>query len=274
MCLILIAHRTHPAYRLVLAANRDEFHDRPTAAAAYWREAPEVLAGRDLRAGGTWLGITRTGRLAAVTSYRDPSPVRPDAPSRGELVSGFLLGRDRPTDYLKRIRDRADEYNGFNLILGDGRQIHWYSNRSGDVRTLDPGIYGLSNHLLDTPWPKVVRGKEALSRLLARREVLLLEDLFAMLADRSYPGNAALPYTGVGPEWERLLSPLFIASPDYGTRSSTVLVIDDDERVGFVERTFDASSDHATTAAFEFSIAGQTKTDQQSLLDTIREPHG
>ena len=257
MCLILLAHQAHPSYRLVLAANRDEHFDRPTAAAAFWREAPEVLAGRDLRAGGTWLGITRTGRLAAVTNYRDPSSWLDDAPSRGELVSGFLLGKAHPESYARRLEEQADEYNGFNLILSDGEELYWYSNRAGGIRALEPGIYGLSNHLLDTPWPKVTGGKAALRRLLAQSGIPSSEDLLTLLSDRSRPDDAGLPDTGVGPEWERLLSPLFVASPDYGTRSSTILTVDDRERVHFLERTFDANPDHATTASFEFRIGSQ-----------------
>ncbi|MBW1819114.1 MAG: NRDE family protein [Deltaproteobacteria bacterium] len=257
MCLILLAHKIHPSYRLILAANRDEFYDRPTAPAAFREDAPDVLAGRDQRAGGTWLGITRTGRLAAITNYRDPASIKDHAPSRGELVSNFLLGTDPPKIYLRRLDGKADEYNGFNLILGDGQALYWYSGRAGEIRALEPGIYGLSNHLLDTPWPKVARGKEALRRLLAEQGSVSPEALFALLSDRSRPDDADLPDTGVGLELERLLSPLFITSPDYGTRSSTILTIDERERVHFSERTFNAKPEHATTVSFEFQIASQ-----------------
>ncbi|MBW1800252.1 MAG: NRDE family protein [Deltaproteobacteria bacterium] len=257
MCLILLAHRVHPAYRLVLAANRDEFYDRPTTAAAFWQEAPDVLGGRDLRAGGTWLGITRKGRMAAITNYRAHASMKEGVPSRGQLVSRFLLGKDHPETYLRRLALSADEYNGFNLILGHGPALYWYSNEGGEIRSLEPGIYGLSNHLLDTPWPKVAGGKEALRRLLAEQGGPSPEALFAILSDRYRADDADLPDTGVGLELERLLSPRFITSPDYGTRSSTILSIDAGERVRFTERTFNRNPDKATTVSFEFQMASR-----------------
>jgi uncharacterized protein with NRDE domain len=254
MCLLLMALNTHPAYRLILLANRDEYYDRPSAPAAFWEEAPLVLAGKDLQAGGTWLGITRKGRIAAVTNYRDPSSVRKDAPSRGRLVSDFLLGQEGPLEYLNKLDQGAEKYNGFNLIVGEKGHYCWYSNRGDRALSLSPGIYGLSNHLLDTPWPKVTRGKDALARLLSKQETPSLGELFHMLLDRTIPDDESLPHTGVGLEWERTLSPLFIVSPNYGTRSSTIVLIDAQDRVTFVEKTFNSDIDHPKTATHEFTL--------------------
>ena len=254
MCLLLIALKTHPAYELILLANRDEYYDRPTSPAAFWDGAPFLLAGKDLQGGGTWLGITRNGRIAAVTNYRDPASVRESAPSRGRLVSDFLLGQEGPLEYLDKLDREAGKYNGFNLIIGDQGQLFWYSNRGDGVRALSPGIYGLSNYLLDTPWPKVVRGKDALTRLLSGQRAPSLEELFHILADRTIPDDACLPHTGVELEWERILSPIFIVSPTYGTRSSTVLLIDVQDRVTFVEKTFNSDLDHATSVRYEFKV--------------------
>lgn len=238
MCLALLACNTHRRYRLIIAANRDEFYRRPSAPAAFWDEAPRVLAGRDLEKGGTWLGVTGSGRFALVTNYREGGSNRTDARSRGALVSQFLVGSESPQNYVARIAARDSEYNGFNLIAGDTHAILYHSNRSRETRTLADGVYGLSNHLLDTPWPKVKRGKETLWSLLEREENQLVAGLFHMLADHSRPGDEHLPSTGVSVEWERLLSSAFIASEDYGTRSSTVVLMDRDGGGRFVERTF------------------------------------
>lgn len=258
MCLILLAFKSHPVYKLILAGNRDEYYVRPTAPAAFWEEAPRLLAGRDLRGGGTWLGITTKGRIGAVTNYRDPSSNKTDAPSRGTLVSNFLLENHEASDYLEDLKKRASDYSGFNLLIGDQDKLFWYSNQISGYRNLSPGIYGLSNHLLDTPWPKVTRGKQAFRRLLSRKSGFELDAVFDLLSDRSIPDDDTLPDTGVGLEWERILSPLFIASSDYGTRSSTILVIDQGDHVTFVERTFNSPHDSVTTVAHEFFIESET----------------
>ena len=254
MCLLLLALHADPDYKLVIAANRDEYYDRLTLQAAFWQDVPGLLAGRDLRAGGTWLGITTRGRIAAITNYRDPTAIKSHAPSRGNLVSNFLLGRDSPRDYLGRLMQEAHQYNGFNLIIGKIDELYWYSNRGGKARTLSPGIYGLSNSLLNTPWPKVAKGKRAMERVLSAGKGQPHEALFHVLLDRSIPGDKRLPDTGVGLEWERILSPIFIMSPTYGTRSSTVLSIDHTNRVTFIERTFDSDPNHATTVKYAFQI--------------------
>lgn len=238
MCLILLAWKVHPHYPLVVAANRDEFFARPAASADFWSDAPHVLAGRDLQGGGTWLGVTRDGRFAALTNYRDPQRVRADAPSRGELVARFLRGTDSVTAFAAWLEIVAGACNGFNLIYGDTSELHYFSNCGECPRRLEAGIYGLSNHLLDTPWPKVAKGKSALARAVQA----LPDDapLMAMLRDDSVAADEELPRTGVSLEWERLLSAAFVRSPAYGTRSSTALVMNADGLLRFDEISFDA----------------------------------
>ena len=238
MCLILTALDSHPDYFLVVAANRDEFYDRPTAAAGFWPERPGILGGRDLKAGGTWLGIDRTGRFAAVTNYRQGER-EPTAPrSRGLLVSDYLESDISVRAHLERVERDAALYNGFNLIAGDARELFYFSNREGRPRALGPGIYGLSNHLLDTAWPKVTSSKSALNALLRGGGSELIPNLFALLSDRGQAGDESLPSTGISLAWERLLSSAFVASKEYGTRSSTVVLVGRDGGVVFVERSF------------------------------------
>lgn len=236
MCLILVAWRVHPDYPLVVAANRDEFFPRPTAPAAFWNDAPQVLAGRDLEAGGTWMGITREGRFAALTNFRDPAQMRKDAPSRGRLVADFLTGSDEPQSYLKRIASYGSRCNGYNLLVGNGESLWWASNMGGEARKLEPGVYGVSNHLLDTPWPKVGAGKTALAAAI---DGLPDEQaLFELLRDDGIHPDDALPRTGVPLEWERLLSSAFVKSPGYGTRGSTLLCVDREGWIAFDEQTW------------------------------------
>lgn len=252
MCLILFAYRRHPRYRLVLAANRDEFYGRPTAPAHVWEEAPDLLAGRDLKSGGTWLGVTEAGRFAAITNYREPGFHENDAPSRGALVAGFLRGDEAPRAYLERLVPVAERYNGFNLIAGDADALGYFSNRNGRVRMLTPGVYGLSNALLDTPWPKVERGKAFLQKHL-EGEAVGEDALLDALNDPTQAPDKALPDTGIGQAWERTLSPLFIRSPDYGTRSSSVLLIGHDGAVTFAECTF-APGEPGKVRRFAFEL--------------------
>jgi len=254
MCLILLAIGAHPNFKLVLAANRDEYYQRPSAPPAFWEEAPRLLAGRDLAGGGTWLGITRDGRIAAVTNYRDPASLKKTAPSRGRILTDFLLGSDAPSDYLATLQEKAGRYNGFNLLVGEKERISWYSNRSRQRVLLPPGIHGVSNHLLNTPWPKIVRGKERFTLVLQGPRGPSPEILFELLQDHHLPPDEALPSTGVPLEWERVLSPIFIRSPDYGTRSSTVIFIDRTDHVTFIDRTFDPESDRYETREFEFDL--------------------
>jgi len=251
MCLILFAYQVHPSYRLILAANRDEFYDRPSAPADFWIKHPQVLAGLDLKAKGTWLGVTKAGKFAAITNYRDPASWKADAPSRGKLVSQYLTGASNPEKYLKNVSQKAHAYNGFNFLLGDLQDLFVYSTR-GETRKLSAGIYGLSNRLLDTPWPKVKRGKKLLKEALTQKGKGLEEALFALLADRHVPPDNQLPQTGINLEWERILSPMFITSPVYGTRSSTVLLMGNNKSITFIEKVYDGKSEPWVTSRFAF----------------------
>ena len=236
MCLALIAFAAHPRYRLIIAANRDEFHARPAAPAAWWAEG--FLAGRDLKAGGTWLGIDRRGRVALLTNVRDPSGHDPGAPSRGAFVPRLLASNADPPESLPALVRDGARYNGYNLIAGDAGALVWGSNRAPAPVGLGPGIYGVSNHLLDTPWPKVERTKNAFRQWCATGA----DDfgpLFALLHDTERAPDAMLPATGVTLERERMLSSPFIVSPDYGTRCSTVVTVQHDGAAHFVERSFD-----------------------------------
>lgn len=251
MCLIAFAYNVHPSYRLILAANRDEFYERPSSSADFWKDHPQVLAGRDLKNSGTWLGITRNGKFAAVTNYRDPSALKSEALSRGQLVSRYLTSNPGADHYLTKIASQVDQYNGFNLLLGDDDDIFVFSSR-GEKQKLKPGIYGLSNHLLNSPWPKVNRSKRMLKTALEKKGDALEEELFSLLADRNVPPDSKLPETGVGLEWERILSPVFIQNPIYGTRSSTILLIGKNRRVKFVEKVFDGQKEPWIISRFSF----------------------
>lgn len=242
MCLILFAYKRHPQYALILAANRDEFYARPTEPLAYWQDHPKILAGRDLQAMGTWMGITKGGRLAAVTNYREPGIHKHDALSRGALVYEFLNGTLSPADYLKTVEAQADQYNGFNLLVGDPTELRYYSNRSRKPSNLAPGIYGLSNHLLDTGWPKILRGKKQLATLIEKGGAINPEKTYRLLTDQKVAPTDQLPDTGVGLEWETILAPIFISSPTYGTRSSSILLIDYSGHILLSERTWQPNS--------------------------------
>ncbi len=225
MCLIVFAWQVIPDMPLVAAGNRDEFYDRPAAAAAWWQDHPQVYAGRDLQGGGTWMGITRGGRFAAITNIRAPSETKSDAPSRGNLVADYLSGQSDPAEYVKQIAPAAETYNGFNLLLGDREKLIWFSNRPGDDKRngqpLAPGIYGISNAGLDNCWPKIVRTKAQFASLLC--QCAPDDALFEMLSDTMRAPDCRLPTTGVSLEWERVLSAVCIESPNYGTRTSTIV---------------------------------------------------
>ncbi len=270
MCILLLSLRQHRRYPLVVAANREEDYARPTQGAGFWREAPDVLAGRDLLAGGTWLGITRNGRFAALTNFRDPDSNRPGRPSRGHLVGEFLIGEGAPGAYLARVARRAERYNGFSLIVGADTEWYYYSNRERESRPLAPGLYGLSNHLLDTPWPKVRRGKQALAALLADGNEPDADALFAILADRAIAPDAELPDTRIGLERERALSPAFVTTGSYGTRCSTVLLVDDTRRALFIERTFTGDPATYTTATHIFTIESEARYAPRGTLEGSR----
>jgi uncharacterized protein with NRDE domain len=249
MCLILLAWRAHPHYPLVIAANRDEYHARAAAAASWWQQPP-ILAGRDLSAGGTWLALTRDGRFAALTNYRDPSRQLSDAPSRGGLIPAMLATTLCAADQLQRLRREGAAYNGFNLIFSDGAQLAIHESVTGTGRLLQPGVYGLSNHLLDTPWPKLVNAKAALGAALTRLpdEKPLLE----LLRDEQPAHDAWLPRTGVSQEWERMLSSAFVRSDTYGTRCSNLVLMNQLGQIRFTEWTWNASGELQGEVKFSF----------------------
>jgi uncharacterized protein with NRDE domain len=274
MCLAVVALDAHPQYRIVIAANRDEFHARPAAPAHWW--AGDMLAGQDLVGGGAWFGVSRSGRWALVTNFREGIPRDPEAPSRGELITRAVRDRLPPLLCAAAIARDGARYHGFNLLIGDiapgarpspdprretggpqsaDRNLAAYaSNRASGAISLPRGIYGLSNHLLDTPWPKLVRSKERLSAALAGQA--LDTAAFALLADREPAEDAALPITGVSRERERMLSSAFIVNPDYGTRCSTVFTLARDGSARLTERSFDAEGNMTGEAAHAFAIAG------------------
>lgn len=237
MCLLFFSYRTTPGYRLVVAANRDEFLSRPTAPLDFIDERKTILAGRDLQGGGTWLGITAQLKFAAITNYRDPAANREDAPSRGRLVMDYLTGGQDAASSIRSIAAMGNNYNGFNLVLGDRQSLYYYSNRSAGPQKLAPGFYGLSNSLLDVPWPKVVRGKELLRPWMVEGEQVETARILELLEDKHRPADELLPDTGVSPFWERLLGTICIDSAEYGTRSSAVLTVSDTGTVEFVEKT-------------------------------------
>lgn len=233
MCLIVVGWRVHPDYPLIVAANRDEFYARPTAFADYWADAPEILGGRDLEAGGTWLGVARSGRFAAVTNVREPGAAK-GRHSRGRLTQAFLASQQSASDYVCQLQ--SGDYSGFNLLVGDGRSLWYFSNRSAMPQELMPGVYGLSNHLLDSPWPKLLTARLGFAQALAK-----LPDraaLFDVLADDEVVPDSELPSTGVPLEWERRLSAIFVRSAEYGTRASTVVTMAGDGQIVFEERSF------------------------------------
>lgn len=243
MCLILCAHKQHPRFDLVIAANRDEFLRRPTARADWWEDAPDIVGGRDLEQMGTWMACTKGGRFAAVTNYREPGAELPDAPSRGLLVREFLEGASGVGEFLDHLRAVGKRYNGYNLLFGNFGEaeaegvLAYHSNRGDNGGRLQPGVYGISNHLLDTPWPKVRKGKERFERTLrAAGEELPVEQLFEVLADRTVAPDAELPSTGLSLELERMVSPIFTVGRDYGTRCSTVFAMKAGGEAYFEER--------------------------------------
>lgn len=246
MCLIALAYKVHPEFPLILAANRDEFLDRPAEPARFWPAEPHVLAGRDRKAGGTWLGVTTGARFAALTNYRDLRRAPVAGPSRGALVRAALEPGFRPA--------ATHNYEGFNLIYGPLNALRYHSNIQLVDSLLAPGVHGLSNHLLNTPWPKVQRSKARLRQLL-EKGVPAIEDLFALLADDERAPDANLPDTGLDAVRERALSAIRISMPDYGTRCSTVVLVDQRGEVTFEERSLQP----AGVSRFSFQSARNIK---------------
>ncbi len=254
MCLLVLAWNAHPRFRLIVAANRDEFHDRPAQGLHAWPAPLPILAGRDLRAGGTWLGLDRARRFGVITNFRDRQPPLPGAPSRGELIPAYLGSREDPQAFFSALEPRGTAYSGFNLLLADSRSLWYGSNRAQPFsRALTPGVYGLSNGLLDTPWPKLLRVRAAFAAWLAAGSDEP-QGLFALLGDRNrVSADHELPRTGVPREWERVLSAPFVLDPTYGTRASTVLLLGHDGHAFLAERRFDAAGNPAESHEFDLA---------------------
>ncbi len=255
MCLLLVAYRVHADYPLIVAANRDEFFQRPTTPAQFWDDDPDVLAGRDLSQGGTWMGINKNGRFAAITNVRDPQAFRPSAKSRGLIVADFLTGGQAPNEFLENLARDRGEYNGFNLLVCENGSLHYFSSIDGSRSTLAPGVHGISNDSLNTPWPKVVRGKCEMNAMLNKNPEKFEHALFALLSDRTVAPDGELPNTGVGLEKERFLSPLFIRTAEYGTRSSTLLFVRRVGAVRYVERSYNPTADTTAERAYILNAA-------------------
>jgi len=254
--LILLAFQAHVDFPLVIAANRDEAYARPAAPASFWQDHPDVYGGRDLEMGGAWMGLTQHGRFAAVTNYRDGYPKGVAPRSRGDLVGGFLTGTQAARAYLQDVAARKAEYAGFGVIAGDLNALWFFSNHGNGVEAIAPGVHGLSNHLLDTPWPKVTEGRKELTALLAGNAHVVVDPLFSMLADRTIALPDALPDTGVGIRREKELGPKFIAVDDrYGTRASTVVLVHRNGEVTYAERSFGARGKFLGEVTRRFRLA-------------------
>jgi uncharacterized protein with NRDE domain len=261
MCLIAFAWRAHPRYPLILAANRDEFHRRPSAPAQFWRDAPQLLAGRDLEQGGTWCGITRGGKVAAVTNYRDPAGHDPNKLSRGLLVRDYLTAAGPAEAHAQRIETGKSVYSEFNLLMGqlagDAPGLFYIGSRSAGPAAIAPGVHAISNGLIDSHWPKMKRSTAGLKTLIAEDRVSH-ETLFGLLSSQEKAPDEELPHTGIGPELERFLSSVFIQSEAYGTRCSTVIIVGTDGTAEFHERGFNPAGQCVTEVVerFAFSAAG------------------
>lgn len=253
MCLLVVAWRSHPRYRLVIAGNRDEFHERPAAALGWWHDVPDVIGGRDLRAGGTWLGLARSGRFGLVTNFRDANGTPPGAPSRGQLVPAYLRDTCSAESFLDALRPGMHAYAGFNLLVGDAGALHYCCNVGNTApRELGPGTYGLSNHRLDEPWPKLVHTRERFIETLAHPDPGPAE-LFDLLADATPARLESPPDLGLPPDLERALSAPFVRHERYGTRSSTVVLVEHDGRTVVLERRFDPAGVQAGATRLEYA---------------------
>ena len=262
MCLIVVAYQSHQTFPLVVLANRDEYYARPTAPARYWPDVPGLLAGRDLVAGGTWLGL-RGQRWAAVTNVRDTAPIPPAVKSRGLLVRDYLAGTASAETYLRQGCLQTGQFAGFNLLLGDGEMLCYGSNRSQCMQRLEPGMYALSNAGLDTPWPKAVKAKGHLSNCL-KADIPDLEAAIKVMSDSRLARDDALPATGVSPDWEKTLSAIFITSPDYGTRSTTLLARNAQGEQYLIERRYNGSPHNWEQSNFTLTLAASQGADNRA----------
>ena len=254
MCLILFSYKNHPRYKLIIAANRDEFYARPTAPADYWEDYPEIIAGRDLEAMGTWMGMNqKLGKISMLTNYRDLTKLKSVAPSRGALVSDFLKNDSTSEDYYRELSTRLNKFNGFNLVLGKPDELSYFSSEFQGLKPLTSGVYGLSNALMNSPWPKVQKGKLKFEAITEERH-FEVENLFEAMNDDELAEDKKLPDTGVGIDKERMLSPMFIKSPQYGSRCTTVIMVDHNDKVLYAERTYDTTTFAYDTIYHKFKI--------------------
>ncbi|PIE20894.1 MAG: hypothetical protein CSA61_00170 [Neptuniibacter caesariensis] len=250
MCLIIFAYKSHPEYPFVLLANRDEFYQRPTQPMKFWDDCPDILAGRDLEQMGTWLGINQAGKFTAVTNYRDGRHPSLNKRSRGELTRDFLSNALTAEEHLDSLAQRKQDYGDFNLLLGDASGLYYCSNRGGETEKLVPGIYGMSNALLNTPWPKLTQAKRVFTEAI-NSTTLSPEKLIPIMSDREQAADAALPDTGISFEWEKLLSSGFIQGENYGTRATTLLMQKDNGDTYITEQNYDA---HGPTSYSEYQL--------------------
>lgn len=254
MCLIVFSFKQHKKYSFILAANRDEFYDRPTRAARFWDQHPHLLAGKDEKLGGTWLGITKQGKFAALTNYRDLSNIKVSAPSRGKIVKDFLADNRDPLRYLEDLKTTTGDFNGFNLITGSPDKLYHYSNETDKITKIEPGIHGISNAVINTPWPKVEAAKSAFKNAISG-EGVDESRIFKLLGNSQQYPEDQLPKTGLTEDMEKLVSPIFIKSEDYGTRCSTLVTIREDGEVTFIEKTYTPKAGTVTSEArFNFRI--------------------
>jgi len=256
MCLIIAGYKIHPDYPLILAANRDEVYQRPSQAARFWPDSPSLLAGRDIEHGGTWLGLNKSGRLAAITNYRDGRNKGSGHKSRGLLVSSYLLEQSAAPEFLQQCISDIADYDGFNLLLGDINTLYFLSSRERKYHQLTAGLYGISNGDFDSPWPKVERAKQQMTRLQDDNRFNDHEALLDVLTDKHIPDDEELPDTGIELERERILAPAFIMTERYGTRVSTVVSVNKAGQVKFSERNFSADGAIENDSVYEFKIAG------------------
>lgn len=253
MCLIVFAYKYHPEYKLILAANRDEFYERPSLPAHFWIDEP-LLAGKDIKEGGTWCGVSRDGKLAAITNYRDIKSIKTNAVSRGKIVTDYLKGPHSPEKFAEDLTKTAELYNGYSLVFGDASGLFFFSNQSKKPEKIEPGIHGLSNHLLDTPWFNVSRGKELLKKAIDKNENLI-DNIFTMLSDKKLAPDEMLPETGLPKETEKKISSIFVENNSYGTRSSTIILIDNDDTITFIEKSLNEKSKEWIINEFKFNYS-------------------
>lgn len=261
MCLIIFAHQAHPSYSLVLAANRDELFARPTQQAGFWtdaKHASEILSGRDLQAGGTWLGLSKSGRFAAVTNIRDPMQTEKRPRSRGELTRNFLSSTASAEDYSSSLAKTFGQFAGYNLLVGDGETLWYVNNFEKIIRPLEPGYYGLSNGVLNSPWPKISKGKLALEQLVKSDTQLDTDGLINIMNNRERALDTELPDTGIPIETERTLSSMFIENPErqYGTLCSTAVIAHRDGTTRFSEQNYDSLAGRTQRHFYEFEVTG------------------